>query len=242
MNLTTMNKKLFFIALLCISSGIVLAQVPAGRKLGSTYNPNNDTSFVGDIREKLVQLALQNPNFEIADRKVSIAAFQIDKARGDWLNVLVPSINLNQFTINPKAGNQFLPLWNVAITVPLNYYFTNKSNSRIAKENLYIAEAEKNQRYREIRTKVLTRYEDYLMYKEMLELQSRVTQDAYLFYRQRENDFADNAIGVEDYNKAFGTYKEQRDRQLEAQRNLNVSKLDLEEMIGITIDEVLGKK
>ena len=49
-----------------------------------------------------------------------------------------------------------------------------------------------------IRTKILTRYEDYLMYKEMLELQNRATQDAYLTYRQRESDFKDDIIAFDE--------------------------------------------
>ena len=39
-----------------------------------------------DIREKLVQLALQNPNYEVADRKVAIAGYQVKKAKGSWLS------------------------------------------------------------------------------------------------------------------------------------------------------------
>ena len=241
MNLLTMNKKILFSALFIACQFLVAAQVSPTRRTGSTYHTNNDTTSLGDIREKLVQLALQNPNFEIVDRKVSVAGFNLTKARGEWLSVIVPSINLNPLTIKPKSEAQFLPLWNVAVAIPLNFYTSRKNDIRIARENIYIAEAEKNERYREIRANVLTRYEDYLMYKEMMDLQTRVTQDAFLFYRQRENDFADDAIGIDDYNKAFAQYKEQQDRLLQARRNFNVSKIDLEQMIGISIDEVLRK-
>ena len=154
-----------------------MAQGVTPRRLGSTYHTANDTSVITDIRERLVQLALQNPNFEIADRKVMVANYQLGKAKGDWLMAIVPSVNLNEFTLLPKAVNQFLPLWNVGVTLPLNYYTQHKNEVRIAREQLYIAEAEKNERYRDIRLKVLTRYEDYLMYKEMLDL-----SDATIFY------------------------------------------------------------
>ena len=43
-----------------------MAQGVTPRRLGSTYHTANDTSVITDIRERLVQLALQNPNFEIA--------------------------------------------------------------------------------------------------------------------------------------------------------------------------------
>jgi len=217
-----------------------VAFAQSGGKTGSTYLSARDTSVILDIREKLVQLALQNPGFEIADRKINVAEFQLKKAKGDWLAAINANINLNEITINPSANNQlFFPLWNVGVSVPLNYFSQNRYLNKIAKENVYIANAEKNEKYRMIRTKILTRYEDYLMYKEMLELQNRATQDAYLTYRQREGDFKDDIIAFDEYNKAFAIYKEQQDKRLKSQRDFNVSKLDIEEMIGISMDELL---
>jgi outer membrane protein TolC len=242
MNRTTMNKKNVFTVLCLLYGGLLMAQVQPPRRLGSTYHTTNDTSKLTDIRERLVQLAMQNPNFEIADRKVSIATYQLAKAKGDWLGAIQPGINLNPLTLQPKGeGNQFLPLWNVTVAIPLNYYTQRKNDVRVARENLYIAEAEKNEKYRDVRLKVLTRYEDYLMYKEMLDLQIRVTQDAYLKFKQEEQNFKDDMVGVDEYNRAFALWKVQQDGRAQAQRNFNVSKLELEYMIGITIDELLGK-
>lgn len=243
LNPKTMNKKIAFCSLLILfACSMVLGQNPV-RRVGSTYHTNNDTSQLMDIREKLVQLALQNPNFEIADRRVSIADFQLKKANGEWLSVIVPSVNLNELTLRPKGTvAQFLPLWNVAVAIPLNFYTQRKNEIKIARENLYIAEAEKNERYREIRVKVLSKYEDYLMYKETVDIQSRVTQDAYLNYRQKEQDFKDDFITVDEYNKAFQLYAEQQRRRVSDQRNLNVSKLEMEQMIGMPLDELLQKK
>ncbi|MBC7850585.1 MAG: TolC family protein [Chitinophagaceae bacterium] len=238
-----MNKKFLLIALLSAYCGFVSAQSQPPRRLGSTYHTNNDTTILMDIRERLVQLAMQNPNFEVADRRVSVAHYQLNRAKGEWLSVVVPSINLNPLTIAPKSdGNQFLPLWNVGVAIPLNFYTQRTNEVKIARENIYIAEAEKNERYRDVRLKVLTRYEDYLMYKEMYDLQSRVTADTYLVFRQSETDFADGLIGVDIYNKAFAAYKQQQDGKLKAGRDLKVAELELEYMIGITINEALGKK
>jgi hypothetical protein len=59
----------------------------------------------------------------------------------------------------------------------MDLFSAKKNDVKIARENLLIAEAEKNQRYRIIRAEVLTGYEDYLMYKELLDIQARITQD-----------------------------------------------------------------
>lgn len=235
-----MNRQFIFLLLVVVFANQTVAFAQSGGKTGSTYLSARDTSVILDIREKLVQLALQNPGFEIADRKINVAEFQLKKAKGDWLAAINANINLNEITINPSANNQlFFPLWNVGVSVPLNYFSQNRYLNKIAKENVYIANAEKNEKYRMIRTKILTRYEDYLMYKEMLELQNRATQDAYLTYRQREGDFKDDIIAFDEYNKAFAIYKEQQDKRLKSQRDFNVSKLDIEEMIGISMDELL---
>lgn len=235
-----MNRQFIFLLLVVVFANQTVAFAQPGGKTGSTYLSARDTSVILDIREKLVQLALQNPGFEIADRKITVAEFQLKKAKGDWLAAINANINLNEITINPSANNQlFFPLWNVGVSVPLNYFSQNRYLNKIAKENVYIANAEKNEKYRMIRTKILTRYEDYLMYKEMLELQNRATQDAYLTYRQKETDFKDDTITFDEYNKAFAVYKEQQDKRLKSQRDFNVSKLDIEEMIGISMDELL---
>ena len=233
-----MNKKIYLTLLICCLVGFLHAQ-----NVGSTYHRGTDTSRVGDIRERLIQLALQNPEFEIADRRLNITEYQLNRAKGDWLSAVQGSINLNEITLSPVKGAQiFYPLWNVTIAVPLSFYSDKKNNIKIAKENVLIAAAEKNDRYRRIRTLVLSKYEDYLMNKEKLEMQSRVTQDAYQTYKQSERDFADNLITNDNYTKAYALYKDQYDKQLEITRNFKVVTYELEEIIGVPMDEVLRKK
>lgn len=242
-NLFYMYKNLLFLIIQFGIGSFVYAQVKGPVKRESTLSSTVDANTVLDVREKLVQLALQNPNLEIADRKIAISELELKKAQGEWLAAIVPSLNLNELTIKPSKGNQqFFPLWNVGVSVPLNYFTLHRTATSIAKENRYIAAAEKNEKYRQTRTKVLTKYEDYLMYEEALSLQNRVTEDAFLSYRQKESDFKDDLIGIEDYNKSFAMYKEQLDKRLQARRNFNVSKLELEEIIGVSLDEVLSKK
>ena len=52
----------------------------------------------------------------------------------------------------------------------------------------------------------------------------------------------DNLVTAEVFNKAEATYFEQQIRKTELQRNLNVVKLELEEMIGVSFDELVNKK
>ena len=245
MNLRTMNRIIAGTCLFILAAATAQAQKPTGRNV-STYHANLDTSQITDIRERLVQLALQNPNFEIADRNVNVANYQLRRAKGGWLGALSASGNVNEYTINPSSApsNQatLYPKYNFSLNLPLDF-FTQKGNDvKIAREQLYIADAKKNEQYRQIRKEVLSKYEDYLMHKEKLDLQTRLTQSEYTEYKLAEKDFSDGLITPETFKKAENAYYEQQMRKLDYQRNFSVAKLELEQMIGLSVDDVLGKK
>lgn len=213
-----------------------------------TYSPNVKSKET-DIRERLVALALQNPNYEIADRNVNVAEANLRKAKGAWLNIFFVAGNLNELSLKQESNNLnglngqvFYPRYNFGINLPLDFFSAKSNDVKVARETVLIAEAEKNERYRRIRREVLTKYEDYLMHKEKLELQTRMTQAEYTRYKLAEKDFEDNLITAEVFNKAEATYFEQQIRKTELQRNLNVVKLEMEEMIGVSFDEILNKK
>lgn len=225
------------------------AQVVTGRNV-STYHGNLDTTRPTDIRERLVQLALQNPNYEIADRKVAVADYNLSKAKGGWLSMLSASGNLNELSIKQGGGsgggtepnNLFFPRYNFAITLPLDFFTSRANEVKVARENVYIAEAEKNETYRKIRRDVLASYEDYLMHKEMLELQTRITQGEYTEYKLAEKDFADGTITPEAFKASETAYYTQQMKKAELQRNYNVARYELELMIGMSIDDVVIRK
>lgn len=245
MNLKTMNRIIAGTCILILAAVTASAQQPTGRNV-STYHANLDTSNITDIREKLVQLALQNPEFEIADRNINVSTYQLRRAKGSWLGALAATGNVNEYTINPKSApsNQatLYPKYNFSLNLPLDFFIQRSNDVKIARENLYIATAEKNQRYREIRKQVLSKYEDYLMHKEKLDLQTRMTQSEYTEYKLAEKDFSDGLITPEVFKKTENAYYEQQMRKVDFQRNFSVAKLELEQMIGVSIDDVLGRK
>lgn len=237
-------KKYLLCSLLAASTLAVAAQqVPPPQ---STYRPNVKSSET-DIREKLVALALQNPGYEQADRKVNVAEYQLKKAKGSWLSLFGAQGNLNELSIKQgngtlPEGGIFFPRYNFSVNLPFDFFSAKSNDVKVAREQLLIAEAQKNENYRRIRREVLSKYEDYLMHKEKLELQTRITQAEYTKYKLAEKDFEDNLITAEVFNKAEAAYFEQQIRKSELQRNLNVVKLELEEMIGVSFDDLVNKK
>src|SRR5580698_2576875 len=175
-------KHLLFIALI-FSSMAIYAQVPTNPS--SAYRLNSDTGRMGDVRERLVQLALQNPLYEIADHDVTIAEYNIRLAKTSWLSTIIIAGNLNEFSIDTKAaGNNsyFYPRYNFGVSIPLDIFSRSSNNTKIAYEKYMIAQSERNDKFRTIKADILTRYEDYLLSEEKLQFQYKITKDAFEAY------------------------------------------------------------
>ena len=102
-------KHVFVLGLLLVTTMVAYTQ---------TRNPNaSDTGKVFDVREKLVQLALQNPTYEVVDRNVNKSLYELRKSKGSWLGAVSVQGNLNEFTLpgaspNPQAA--FYPKYNIS--------------------------------------------------------------------------------------------------------------------------------
>ncbi|MEO5591878.1 MAG: TolC family protein [Chitinophagaceae bacterium] len=253
MNRLLLNHKNIYslVLLFCCATAFAQVKTPVTtRKTEPLGSAIRQTDKVFDVREKLVQLALQNPNYEVADRKVAIAGYQVKKAKGSWLSTIAVQGNFNEFafkgaTTGPTGivtnPSTFYPKYNFGVSLPFNLISDRKNEVKIAKENLSIAEAEKNQRFREIKALVLTKYEDYLLCQQKLDFQSQVTQDARTAYLAAEKDFQEGGIKQEEYNKSYRGYTDEKIKQAEYLRNYNVIKLELESMIGVSMDDLLKK-
>jgi outer membrane protein TolC len=114
------------------------------QKKPAVSNPNyraprsrKDSLLNLDIREKLVQLAMQNPTIEIDDRNVAIAQYNLKRAKSNFLNNVVLSGNLNEYsiqTINSSQiyGNLF-PRYNIGANLPLGLFVTRAKDVKIAR-------------------------------------------------------------------------------------------------------------
>jgi outer membrane protein TolC len=206
------------------------------------YRP--DSLRINNIREKLVQLAMQNPSYEMADHAALAASYQINIAKSAYLGLITAQGNINEYTVfgAPSVNGQrvpyYYPIYNVGVNIPLNIFTTTPNNTKIAKENYYLATAAKNQIFREIKADVLTKYENYLLAKQLVELQGRITQGEYATLKRAESDFAENLIKLDDVERTQKIYINEQVKSLTLQRDLNLSKIELEKVIGVKIEDV----
>lgn len=203
-----------------------------------------------DIQNKLVQLAYNNPSIRIRDYEKAKTDAELNKAGANWLNYVTLSANLNEVTLKTYKttpgtvdvrNNIYYPLWNVGINVPLGSLVGKGSDVRIARRNVDIAKAEQEVAKRQVKAMVLSKYHDYLMTKEMLALQNEVTEDDYTAFSTAEAKLANGSISYESYALASQRYNEDRNKKLSLERDLANTKLEIEEIIGVKLEEALGQ-
>src|SRR5450755_960716 len=215
---------------------IVQAQTP-----GPLYR--SDTLRLTNIREHLVQLAMQNPAYEMVDHASSAASYQINIAKSAYLGLLSAQGNINEFTISKPTYNgtqipYYYPRYNLALNIPFDIFTRTTNNVKIAKENSYILAAAKNQKFREIKADVLSKYENYLLAKQLVELQGKITQSEYATLRRSESDFSENLIKLDEVERVQKSYINEQVKSLTLQKDLNLSKIEIEKVIGVPIEDV----
>jgi outer membrane protein TolC len=225
----------FFITLFLFSE-IVHAQSP-----GPLYR--TDSTRLIDIREKLVQLAMQNPAYEMVDHASLAASYQIKIAKSGYLGLLSAQGNINEFTITKPTYQgttvpYYYPRYNLALNIPFDIFTRTPNTVKIAQENYLMTAAAKNQKFREIKADVLTKYENYLLARQLVELQGKIAQSEYATLKRAESDFSENLIKLEDVDRTQKSYVAEQVKNLTLQRDLNVTKIELEKVIGVKIEDV----
>jgi outer membrane protein TolC len=227
----------YFLISLIFFSRVSFAQQP-------TPLYRTDSLRIADIREKLIALALQNPTYEMVDHASLAASYQIKIAKSAYLGLFSAQANVNEFTISHHKDASgavipnYYPIYNFGVNIPFDIFTRTSNNVKIAKENYYMTTAAKNQRFREIKADVLTKYENYLLARQLVELQSRITQSEYATLKRAESDFAENLIKLDDVEKAQKSYISEQVKSLTLQRDLNLSKIEIEKVIGVKIEDV----
>lgn len=195
--------------------------------------------------EKLVQLAWQNyPSSEIYTSKVRIAEKKISLERFDWTNDVKASFNFNQRNIEAglnsadESGNNYYPWYNFGVSLSIGSFVHTPIKTSIAREELDIANAYLNQQKLSIRAEVLKRYKDYQLKVELLKIRTQAQDDAYSTHQLITRDFEKGAATLEEFIKSAAAYNASVEAKLIADKDVLESKISLEEMIGVKLEEV----
>ncbi|UZS00144.1 TolC family protein [Chondrinema litorale] len=195
-----------------------------------------------EFSEKLVQLAWENlPENKILQVQLEEAETQMKTSKWNWLSNISISSNFNEFSINPPPeleGNIYFPRYNISLGITLGTFVSYPSSIKTAKANKVIAEEQlKNQKI-QLRARVLSTYQNFLMSEKLLQIQLQATEEEYSRYLLAEDQFKKTSLTLEKYNDAISSYNAQRAAKISAETAYLNAKIVLEALIGLKLEEV----
>lgn len=249
-------KHLFIIAVLFLVQSELAAQA-IGRvpdSLRQQYDPSranpranlNNGSQITElnydslVKIKLVKLALKySSNLKINDATTRIAEANYDGAKKSWLSSVSFGANINEFVVSNSEAASFFPKYNLGAMVPLDIFTRTKTQKKVAAENINISNLQKEHQSKLIKAEVLLRYENYKEKKEVVNLQRSYMEYDLLAYESAKQAYSDGDIQLEIMNKAHQIYITEKSKMATMEKELNVAIIQLEELIGVPVEEAI---
>lgn len=219
----------------------VLAVSVNAQTLPTSTAPLNE-DVQNRVRANLVKLALENPTYQIISFDEAEARYNITIAKSRWLQTITAAGNLNEYTINrPENFPSLFPRYNFGINFNLGIFMSIPAEVKKAKLQVERISVQKTIEEAKIRQTVLSAYEDYLMHDELNKLQLGMVEDERALLGKAETDFAGNKVSLEEYNTIYRRFNNSQQQLAGTKRNLAVSKIILENLIGTKIETVLAR-
>ena len=198
-----------------------------------------------ELSEKLVQLAWQNsPGTEILNRQLNIANYEVKLAKRDWLNHVLITGNLNEFNIKDFTGTStnavasYYPRYNVGLSFSLGNLFNDNLKTKIQREEMQISIQNLNKEKLAVRADVLSKYQVYVSNRELLRIKNQIMTDSYSDFKLKEQSFSRGEISLMDYNIALDRYNQQLIAKVQAEKDLELARIDVEQLIGMKLSDV----
>lgn len=196
-----------------------------------------------DFAEKLVQIAWRNhPNNESVRRNVDIATVDVRTSTTAWLDIVTLRGNLNEFTINPQADlygrGAYYPRYNIGAVLSLGQLFSIPYTTKKNKELLHIAQNNVNAQKLTVRNSVMRAYNEYVLREKVYKVQSQLLLDNETSHKLIEQRFKNGETNFETYSLSLTNYSNMTVNQMTAERDYKNAKLDLEQLIGMRLEDV----
>lgn len=233
-----MKKYLLVLKIFIFSTSFLFGQ---DKGIRSSYLDNSSS----DIIEELVIAAWEHyPENKKYQHEINIAEHNVTQTGLSWMDNIYASGNLNEYTLDPPEnfqGNLFFPRYNFGIRINLGTFINVPKEKQIANEELRIAKLNKQQQKNKIRAEVLRKYNLYLMHKEINEVQTQALEDAYSNFAVVKKKFKDGKASIDEYSQAFNNYNDQKIKKINAEADYEIAKINLEELIGMDVEEILDE-
>jgi outer membrane protein TolC len=207
----------------------------------NSYGGNDNDTI---IENRLVLLALMQPNYEQTLHQQKIYEYQLKKQRESWLNLLTFSTTYNdQSFAKPTTANgstaYVYPKYYFGVTIPIGLIVSNGTDIKITKESEMIAKGQQEELAKSIKASVLTNYKEYKANEKLLAIQNQAVDDEQANFIQVEQKFKNGTATLDTYNEASKKYNDERVKIINLQLQQDLIKVELERLIGRKLEDVL---
>lgn len=228
--------------LLFLPHGAKAQHVGGGHRRGDTtqvyrYVPPSDS--IVEIR--LVNLALQGPQFEALGHKVNVAQDQLMQARRAWFNLLTFSLQYNNLSFGKQVpgATYVYPKYFFGLVIPVGMFVSMGPQIHAARESVKVAQNNQDDLARTLRHDVLSDYRTYKNYEQLILLQNTVVVDQQAALTQIEQKFRDGTVSIDQYNLANKEFSDEKAKLLNLQLSQDLERLEIERMIGTSLESVI---
>ena len=172
------------------------------------------------------------------------ASEEAKATRNSWSTMGGVTGNLNEFSIRKftsseqQTGNFFYPRYNFYLQLPLSLLFQNPHLKNVAKSKISAAEDQVNLMKLELRSRVLKFYSEYKKSELVWLLKKQSVSDDESTYLLVEQKFKNGEVMVDEYMKAQRGRNDLKVQLAIAENDLKKAKLDVEEVIGMRLEDV----
>ncbi|MFT5385579.1 MAG: outer membrane protein TolC [Saprospiraceae bacterium] len=204
--------------------------------------PGEDTRLK-TFEDYLVQLAwINGPQGKAYNSRQKIAELEVDLSQREWMDNASLQWNINEISLSNiiYPENELfvaLPVWNVTATIELGTVFNRKKKIDISKQKLEITKQNIDLLKMQVRAVVLERYYKYLTSLEILKVATEAVQDATENHILLKELFKEDKADFEELNRASLAFTNAKRSKLEAEMEIQLSKIALEEVIGVKYEE-----
>lgn len=234
MTVMNFNAKGFF-----LSSILAIAIIGLSTTLSAQTTITNLPDSV--IEQRLVDLALEGPEMQKVNHQNMVNEYQLKSARNQWMNFLTLSANYNDQSFRSDIPSTYVyPKYFFGLNIPLGTIISSKQ-AKIAKEGVAISTLTQEETRRKIRTDVISKYRQYKAQNEIVRMETSYLNDLQVTLTQVDQKFKNNDPNVtfENYNTALKNRNDQQARLINQRLQLDLIKLELERMIGTSLESVL---
>lgn len=208
-----------------------------------------DSVPVDAIARGLAEIAMKNSAVgKVGEANVKAAEYSYKAQQTAWLDNFRASGNLNEFTLKRTLGGNtgdvplgraFWPRYNFGVGIPFGI-FVNQPKQTKVQYYRYQAEVENVKAEKQnLGLQTMTLYYDYVRTQRLYELQEEAVQDALFAFTKTEEKFSKGEVALDVYTATSRRYNAERATKVSLERDLQVSKAQLEAVLGMPLETAL---